>query len=386
MLAFHAIKLLVQDVKDLVSKHVKTSIKLGLMDPDDKIHSLALKRKKNLTEWEKDDYPLTWNMPNSNRGCYCLLLVILNEDASRDFLPGLQHSSDNLTYIELASSLVHFATSGRSQVTPPMTLNGYFTHALPLAIHAMEKFKPENRNFVDFATEIMASMLMKLEIHFLPWNRDAMGTGPKPRTVLANWWMIIDRRMPSVSGQSRQPVAETSHSVALNIASENPSAPWTIPGKLREMGSLWKKTSLPTDWDLKHASIAHAQSREDYKYIAETYEHVKSIYDGSNWRHHMGLVWGILFSRVVPMVSHTRLESYPSISDPKAITKWVRGIPWTKTTRTRGNTAPEPYLVMVSTTIIALRDVNSPLSIWAQKKNNALGKPWTDKHGMRLVY
>lgn len=321
---------------------------------------------------------------SGKRGCYELLLEILNEDPTKEWQPRLQHSSENLTYMQLASSLVKFGLAKTPQVTAPIVYNGYFAHALPLAVKKMERFKRENQTLVDFATEIFASMFKKMEIHFLPWHREATGHGPRPRMVQADWWMTVDRATGGVSTiVANEREAETSTSVAMSIAAENPSAPWSIPKKLRDMGTLWRKRTRPDEWTLKDASLNNARRQEEARYISDTYDYVDQVYDGSDWRHHMALVWAILFSRVVPMISHDKEIQYSKATNAKAATKTVQDIPWKKSEGRRGVTESRPYVVMLSTAIIALRDKKSPLAKRAEKNKNALGKPWTDKHGKR---
>jgi hypothetical protein len=223
--AFHAIQLLIQDIKDLVAKHVRTSIRQGLNDPDPKISHHAHERKKWLASWEKDNFPLTWNSPNSEKGSYSSLLVILNSDPSLQCLQALQHSSDRLSYSELASSLVAYATSGKQQVMAPIISKGYFVTALPAAIKLMEPLKPENKLLADFASDVLAVMFQKLEIHFLPWHSNANGPGARPRTVRPDWWMMINRKNTSLSVPANQTVAESSTSAALSVAAQDVSAP-----------------------------------------------------------------------------------------------------------------------------------------------------------------
>lgn len=385
-MAFYAIKLLIQDVKELVTKHVKKSIKAGLNDTNKEMNELAHNRKKWLAIWENREFPLTWNSVNSDKGSYDSLLVILNEDPSQRCLQGLTHSSSSLTYSGLASLLVAFASSSTSQVRAPIVTNGYFCTALPLAVKLMARFKPENSTMAEFATHILVTMFRKMEIHFLPWHRDPTGVGATPRAVQADWWMVIDRKTTPVSMARPSTTSQTSTSIALLKAAEDLSAPWNIPAKLRDMGTLWRKKVLPNEWNIKKASVEHARAFEHSRYVAETYDYVGSNYDGTNWRHHMALVWAILFSRVVPFVAHQKPTNYPKESGSTQATKMVRGIPWIKAgEKRRGVTDPLPYITMMSTAIIALRDPNSPLSIQAGKNKDAVGKPWTDKHGTKEI-
>ena len=192
-LAFFAIKLLVQDIKDLVAKHVWQQIKEGLASADQNIHRNASERKKMLASWEKDDFPLTWNSANSSKGSYNKLLVILNKDPSKQMLPSLQHSCQQLSYHELAALLVKLAKSCSATGHAPVTPKGFFISALPMAYAKMKHYAPEGVTEEMFAAEIFATMLKKMEIHFLPWHCDPSGRpGRNHSKVDPEWWMTID--------------------------------------------------------------------------------------------------------------------------------------------------------------------------------------------------
>ena len=385
-IAFYSIKLLVQDVKDLVSKHVRSSIKQGLNDEDPQVNTHALTRQRMLLAWEKSDFPLTWPSNQGQREGYSHLLVILNSDSTRQTLPSLQASSDELTYSQLASSFVSFA--GKPKPAPPIIKGGYFASALPMACDLMKRYIPNDMDMEQsqIISLVFAFMLKRLQIHFLPWTRPGVNT----RLVQPDWWMVINCSNSSgtsvtLNHHGNLTAEEASTSAALAVAQRAPSAPWSVPAKLCQIGSLWKKTCLPNDWSLEHASLDHARSHEDRVYVSQTYDYVQSIYDGTNWKHHMALVFAILFSRVVPCISHEKPKSCPKASNnTKDITQAIKDLPWikAKSQNKRGVTAPRPYITMMSTMIIALMDDDSPLSKRARNHQNALGDPWTGKHGM----
>jgi len=379
VLAFFALKLLVQDIKDLVAKHVSQQIKEGLSDADHNIHRHASSRKKMLALWEKDEFPLTWNSETSQKGCYSKLLVILNKDASKQMLPSLQHSPEQLSYHQLAALLVKIAKSGSTSA--PVKSKGFFVSALPMAYEQMKPYKPDYASHEDFAIEIFEIMLKKMEIHFLPWHCDRSGPGPNSRKVDPEWWMSVDRTKPKSTAQIQQSVAESSRSAALQVASTNVSATWSIATKLHEMQDKWKKTCRPDDWKLEHASLQDAVADESSKYVADTYEYVDNIFDVSKWQHHMALVWAILFSRVAPYISYRKPNNQPKDASESVINKTIRELAWElpESKHRKGIKSAKPFVTMVSTTIIALRDKNSPLYKEADKRNG-FGKEWSQKH------
>ncbi len=382
-LALFAFRLFIQDVKDLVAKHVWPKIKEGLADADHNIRHHASERKKMLTSWEKDEFPLTWNSSNCQKGSYNKLLIILNKDTSKQTLPSLQHSSVQLSYHELGALLVKLAKSpSTSAARAPIKSKGFFSYALQMAYVQMKHQTPDHTNHEDFATEIFATMLKKMEIHFVPWNCDPSGRpGPNPSKVDPEWWMIIDRTKPHLNVPIPQSIAESSRAVALEVATANVSATWSIPAKLHQMQDLWKKTCRPDDWNIEHASLQDTGAGDNYKYVAETYEYVDNIFDCSKWQHHMALVWAILFSRVAPNISYRKADSKPKDQSEGAITKKIRDLPWVlpASKHRKGIKSPKPFVTMVSTTIIALRDPQSPLYQQAGARNG-FGKEWSEKH------
>lgn len=381
-LAFFAIKLLVQDIKNLIAKHVWQQIKEGLTNADHNIHRHASEKKRMLVSWEKDQFPLTWNSANAQKGSYNKLLVILNKDTTKPMLPSLQHSSQQLSYNELAALLVKLAKSSSVVGRAPITSKGFFISALPMAYQKMKHLTPDHITEETFATEIFATMLKKMEIHFLPWHCNQTGrSGPSPSKVDPEWWMTIDHTKGPSTVQTQQSVAESSRAVALEVAAANISATWSIPAKLHQMRDLWKKTCRPDDWNIAHASLQDAAMEESSKYVAATYEYVDDIFDCSKWQHHMALIWAILFSRVAPNIAYRKLTSKPQKGSESMITKAIRDMPWVmpESKNRKGIKSPKPFVTMVSTTIIAVRDPNSPLYKEAEKRNG-FGKEWSLKH------
>jgi hypothetical protein len=231
-------------------------------------------------------------------------------------------------------------------------------------------------------------MMHKMQIHFLPWHKNAScNRGAAPRSVSPLWWMLINRNSPSLylsSGPSALSVEESTSIAATSVCNSTPSAPWSIPDNISQMGHLWKKTVLPDDWSLDAASLQNARMTPGHEYVWKTYEYVQANYDGSIWHHHMALVWAILFSRVTPFLFFEKPQTFKANTDKQSITNAIQRMPWTKakSSNHKGVSSPLPYVTMLSTTIFALRDFNSPLAKHARSHGNSLGPAWTNKHGM----
>lgn len=148
------------------------------------------------------------------------------------------------------------------------------------------------------------------------------------------------------------------------------------------MKSLWKKNTLPKCWDLSNASLPTSSGNGDP--LLPTYQFVCEKFDGSNWAHHLALIVAICFSRVVPEICHD-MHTTIRISDP---TTQIRNMAWitAQSKSHKGTTAPRPFIVMMSTALIAFWDKRSPFSKHLIANNNFQGKAWTDKHGPKQIH
>lgn len=387
-IAFYALTMLIQDVKALVRKGVSKSLKEGENNTDLRAKNHSTQRSKALTQWEKSNSALSWNGAQSGSdGGYASLLIILNEDIKTQPVQ-LTHSGDQWSYERLAEHLVKMGMASDPTISAPVVNHGAFVNALPIAIKTISRLSPDDNREVEYCVLVFSTMMRKMHIHFLPWHRDGNGRGT-PRVARYDCWMIVNRNVnshPNDKGKRKAidlTIEEQMGEVATTVASSNLSAPWSVPDTLSQMGPLWKKTVLPEDWDIKHASLSHARGKSTHEYVWKTYEYVQNIFDGRRWQHHMAVVWAILFSRIPPTLFHEKPANLDRYKDPKEITRRIRDIPWIVGTSKyhKGVTAPKPYITMMSTAIIALRDPNSPLCLRAAGHSNALGLPWTDKHG-----
>ena len=263
----------------------------------------------------------------------------------------------------------------------PMTNNGVFFPALQIAISRIQKTLPcsvEQRHAI---VAVFAKMLMKMKIHFVPWCKSDRQNS---RAVIAraDWWMIIKATpMAEITRHLPKEPEQVNEEVAVHIMSRDRNAPWSLPDKLQDMGALWNKYLLPTDWSLEAASLPPSSPGQENHYIRETYEYVQANYNGRIWWHHLAFVWGYLFSKVPPYVFPPRGNVTLHGRDLDA---QIHALPWLeRSSKNHGGCSdPLPFVTMMSTAIFALLDTNSPLNIRAAKHKNAFGKPWSNKHGM----
>jgi len=382
-IAYHCLTMFLQDCKDIVASSVRTSINTQLRSQDRSDQRLGKARKTALKEWCKSDKPLSWGSdPESTSDTYRQLLIILN-DNGEGRPPVLKTSPETYTYIEMARRFINI--SEKNKAVAPVSPQGSFLASLGLAIKRIHKCVSldEEENY-ELVIKVIGKMLKKMDIHFVPWHK-AEKNNTRAYVVQGDWWLMLK---PGSSAQinrriMRDPV-DLHAEVADEAHREDKHAPWNLANTLQEMGPLWKKVVLPSEWDLKHASLTETQPGHKNHYVKETYEYVRNIYDGEIWWHHMALIWGILFSKIIPylFISEASMAMVLVKSGPQLIGD-VRKMAWvrTKSENHKGLTNPQPFVTMLPTAIIALLDSRSPLQQRMGKNKGALGDGWTSKHG-----
>jgi len=311
--------------------------------------------------------------------------MALGEDHQAPY-NALIRSGERWSYSRLAKHLVEHGGEG----VAPVTKDGFFYTAVGMAVTEIRKLAPKTEKVDLWVYAVLAYMMEKMKIHFVPWHKPSLGRGSAPRLVHHEHWLMLDR---AGSGESQRQMEESSSQsevtqITDQAADEDESAPWIIPESLEEMDVLWKKTGLPDDWNIDHASLGLLRQREDALYVCETYDWVASVYDGGLWKHHMGLVWAVLFTTILPEVFFPteKKSELSTLKGKEVVTREIRRLEWvkTQTTKHKGVTAPAPYITMLSTAIIAMLEDQSPLQKYIKGHKNAFGGPWTDKHGERL--
>jgi hypothetical protein len=213
----------------------------------------------------------------------------------------LKKTPERWTYPQLAAHLVN--NSGKKEVAAPVCRKGFFVTVLPVAIQEIKKYSPPTMTPKNFTCAIFSWMLDVADIHFVPWHKPLTSGRSHPYAVSAYDWMFIDQTGPLIgSGKSQSSPETQMMEMTDEAADSDPSAPWSIPDHLQDMGPLWNKIVLSNDWDLKHASLDSLQDRVDANYVCKTYNHVAEHYNGHDWKQHLGLVWAILFSCILPEV------------------------------------------------------------------------------------
>lgn len=390
-IAYHALCIFVQDCKDFVLKAVTTEINRQKRDVSEDIVTFAETREAALKKWMKTPNPLAWDVKNSNdssKGCGYLILALAETPEAISL--SLPEAEESLTYKLIAEHLI--STVKKPTPKAPFSKNGFFMSTLPLALTEIKRVSrlPEPDKPSDsYLAALLAVVMMHMKIDFIPWHhpRTPGQTGPAPHVITHQRWMYINRSSSNLRTHKTTKNAtpeERAQEVAESISVLHPSATWSVPKYLVDMGPFWKKAVLPVDWDLTHASLdALEDKRPEADYIFEVYEWVRDNIDPKNWKHHMAVIWAILFTAILPHV-RTPTEAKAAISSHKSkeeLTKAIRNLPWVKFggKTHKGVTDRSPYITMVSVFLISVMEPKSPLRRRFED-GKPLGPIWSDKH------
>jgi hypothetical protein len=382
-LGWIALRALIVDTVDLVSRAINAKIKTDMDSDDATVIGTAKKRKENLRKWSKMSNPLSYSSSKTNRNdVFSLLLQVVVENHN-DYHHGLPSPpTSTVTYIDLGKRLYDMGKEHKpTRISYPIDTKGFFQSILPLAIqHLSRRCGKESEG--EYIPHILSTCAQVMGINFLPWNDQGTGRGQPPRTPRHDLWVVLGQSKEQ--NRSRQfhgikSTAQMADEAAISISAEDPNAPWSAFGSSDDLSIMGQKIVLPTEWGLVHASL------EEDDYVRKTYEYVHDRYDGTYWKHHMGLIWGILFSKVAPFITYHKPDTEPlrQIQDPVILTEAMLHLPWTATQSSRkGTTWRNPLLTMMTTYIIAMMDDKSPLRQHMRQNRQALGAKWTKKHGM----
>jgi hypothetical protein len=369
---YHALILLLNDIKCLIKKTVEHSTKNLMDDPDLTVRSHAHARREGLTRWMKVEAPLAWDSMDDSCGNFALLSLILCVDPNAQN-PVLILSDRPVTYDGLAQLLFTFASKLNQRRPAPITKDGGFQYVLPIALQMITQMIPIGVNDISHWSRLLIAMMTSMRIHLLPWHKNT----PNAYATDLNIWISLSAKKGRVA---KAPITlqDRIQQGSVKLARENPHAPWDVPGRLDEMDELWAKHNLPACWNLGLASLSNRQP--DAAYVAATYQYVLQHYDGANWRHHLALVVAICFSRVVPHICFKK--DVPS-ANSLGLTAEIRNMEWVtaQSTSQRGTTVGLHFIVMMLTALIGFWDSQSPLAQYLIANNNVLGTHWTSKHG-----
>jgi hypothetical protein len=297
----------------------------------------------------------------------------------------LMTGQGRLNHLQLANSLIKMTRpAGGIALAAPMISGGYLRRGLMYSQHllATRHSRGESQDQREgHLANAMAQMMAKCSIDFIPWKAPQAGHSIPRAATTAYWLHLSESRLPP--SQSTSNDEDNPASIAALASRRSPDAPWCIPESLAELPQFFHKTRRPQDWDIKWASLTNSIDPE-YKgsYINETYYYVNDRFDIRIWYHHMALLWSICFSQILPNVGYREVASLPSSQSGKEVTASIRRFKWVAPNKEKGIHAPEPFIVMLTTLIIAMIDAESPLRKHLDSNKQSFGVPWTDKHGV----
>lgn len=383
-IAFHILDIFILDCKDFVSKAVQKNIARQVAAPPP-LRDHGKIRQEALTSWLKEDKALSWGHDgNTVPTTYNKLVALLSEDPKHPGA-GVIKSTEKWTYARVVQQMLDNGVDG----FVPVSKHGYFRTALAVASKEIKKYAPDPHNADDFVTTTIAYVMQKAKIHFVPWYTGKIQRGPLARLAHHNNWLFLNHTSypsPHASAKtSDNPSPRTTFSrIAAKDANADPYAPWSVPDSIQDMRTLWSKATLPVDWAMEHASLGSLREDSKTEYVHKTYRFVRDSYDGTNWKHHLGLVLAILITPVLPLIFYPKdtTSTVGKANGEAEVTRAIRQLPWVKPTSKnhKGVTAQKPYITMLSTALIAMMDDRSALHQYAHT-NKRFGDPWTDKHG-----
>lgn len=384
LLAAHiAVTAYIADIRSNIAALVQPRIDEALSSDDVDDIEAGRERKRVLAVWCRADFPLGFG-----EHVYPALLRSLAPEGTT---PSLSLGNNkSLSTLELASLMCDIVRPVRPlPLQAPLFAKSRSLTIFRVAIPYMY-YQAKQNGAPDpsaFATYALAQVLDDNQVAHVPWSApmasDAVGR-PVRKVDFSFWRRTskseeIGHRALMKVVDAQEHAALTDQHTARKLALRDAKAPWAIhPMTIGELSAVLHKVVLPTDFSRAHASLSPNDG-----YISETYDWVFTHYDGAKPVHRFALLVAHMFSRMAPNLGHPPMPPGVLTMRGKSaqITAAVRRSPWTFDGR-RGVTATEPFVVMLTTTIIALTEDKSPLRRYMRKNGNSLGE-WTAKHGER---
>jgi hypothetical protein len=376
-ITYHALLVLIEDIRYVVQKEVDRPIQRLIEDRNLTISSHAISRRDALKSWNKSRTPLAWDIEGVTGANYALLSLILCVDPDAEN-PNLALAKKPVSYDTLAGQFVDFARLQTNQRrSAPLTKNGGFQHVLSIAYGMIAKLVPRGNDIPQYWSTYLISMMKSMDIYLIPWHKET----DRAFATDVNIWVSL-RQIKGLPNRPMVTVEDRIRVEAERISRENPDAPWDVPARLADMKGLWKKHTLPTCWNVRHASLPAKVERNAY--VHATYDFVSEKFDGAKWDHHLALIIAILFSCVAPDICLDHKAVLSANFDP---TSQIRALDWIPATSSshKGTVAPLPFIVMMSTALIGFWDSGSPLAVHLRANRDSLGVAWTNKHGAKQI-
>ncbi|KAF8054494.1 hypothetical protein FPV67DRAFT_1682577 [Lyophyllum atratum] len=342
-------------------------------------------RAKRLKKWASNANPFS-SEPNISS----LLLLALIPDGNGGLASLPEASPPRMALSRFVSDIYDMCKEQepRPKIVAPLIKQGSAHTIITMAIRYIHHLLP--RSDLDKTTKsIFVRVIQDLKVNTVPWQLPVTGrpgaTSTKPTHM--SWVNLGLADSGSNAGlliAGSQGAESSAIQAAVSAHAVDTQAAYNILAlKWSESKHVFTRTSLPTEWSVSHA-------KENHGYVRETYEFVQMAYDGTIPIHGLAMLMAQVMALLAPNVFSDNINQIPmhlnTESTSNEITQAVKSSPWTsKGGNRKGCSEPGPYITMVSTFIIAIFDVRSPLRKHMAAHHEGLGDKWAKKHSAKGI-
>ncbi|KAG8220318.1 hypothetical protein J3R82DRAFT_3522 [Butyriboletus roseoflavus] len=379
------------DVRTLVERGVRANTSESLDNEDLTVASRSFihERLGSLSKWVALKKPLGYQ----DSGHTLLVRAIVNQpELLQNGLPASTSSPKSVPWF--VTNLIKAVDSRTPVSLPPFISNGI---ALPVMHEAIREVRTalstdSKRNVPRILEDLLIKSINGREIMNVPWSRNAQpGPGRPPTLVVYDSWLNLGAAYstPIVSHSIQENNTSSRHDSnaarsSIQAMSNDSRAPWAFQEvTVQNLHQVLNRSTLPIEWKIDAMTF-----KSEDKYVKDTYVWVKNNYDMQKPIHQTAILLAIMFSTALPDVLHGAAvpDSLTNNGSPADITTAVRNAEWTSPPKGRkGFVDRIPFVMMISTFIIAIYEPNSPLRQYMNEHKGSMGSGWTAKHGAKGV-
>jgi hypothetical protein len=375
-----SLRVYIEDVKSLVSKHVLAELS-PLLEGDCDRHArrVAIERHNALSRWLDEDYPLSYS---PNILSYLMRALLDTPEGDYRLVPSTLGGKPVSFFVEL---IVKHCKESESRRKPPFISGGNFLSVVRVAYEEMERGAAlsglKGDEVPNSIVQAFTHVVERKKINHVPWSANPTGRAGNPYTTITpTVWLNLgakptptSSRVPSFLSRDR-----SSHTLAVmsseDIQMKDARGEWSaMEVKLNSFQSVQHKSELPSECNILNASLG---GNEDY--VIAAYQYVQTSFKPSKPIHLLALIAAIACAGLLPNIFHPQFTrgSYPT--ETSGYPSFIRNMDWTTKPR-KGVNQPAPFLVMITTFIISLNDPDSPLTSRLQMDGGDLTN-WFNKH------
>ncbi|KAG6371989.1 hypothetical protein JVT61DRAFT_9007 [Boletus reticuloceps] len=384
LFAFHkAFKIYITDIVVMVGNVVGDELNVSLCDDDPVIQAQAKERRTALALWKKQDHPLAY-ANNAHR--QLIRTIHANNNNLGQGLPAAAMGQKSLTWF--ADQIIQSAMQKDSHVLPPFWKHGRALSIFKVVINEAQRLlgstldDPATRSSI---CSFLSKAALLLKVSNIPWSPNPTGIAGRPMTIVTHSvWINLGQSMGADSVAQRDHQSDDIDRATQNAIMNNTQAEWSLLSiSLQDIHTIWNKQTLPEEWT--HLDSMTWPNTADGAYVQQTYNWVRDNYDGSIPLHKLALVMSIIFSKVLPNVCHNIVT--PSHLQSADSTNFVRSVPWVPTMSgcRKGMKQPRPFIMMMTTYIVALYEPESPFRLYMSAHKDSLGAAWMRKHNVKAI-